>query len=94
MSLIVRQIEARSHRMNDGDLASDVRFRIVDENVRAEPARRRLEADSYTCPFCSFTAGVRLSRVHEPKDTSIVRCLSCGQSSEFLAPADPRRQTR
>ena len=90
MSPIVRRIEAMSNR----DLVSEVRFRIVDGDTRVEPVRRHLNTDSYTCPFCSFTAGVRVARVNRPGDVTTVRCLSCGQSSEFPAPADPRRQTR
>ena len=49
--------------------------------------------DSYVCPFCCFTAGVRLPSTDSgpPNDgpsygsavTWVVRCVSCGRTSPF-----------
>jgi hypothetical protein len=51
---------------------------------------KRLKAatdDSYVCPFCSFTAGVRLPSATGTDVVWVVRCVSCGKTSPFALSA-------
>ena len=48
-------------------------------------AREAATEDFYACPFCGFTAGVRLPFGTGTDVVWIVRCISCGRTSPFFA---------
>ena len=50
--------------------------------------------ESYECPFCGFTAGVRLPAATGSDDVWIVRCVSCCRTAPFWPLAEEKRQAR